>query len=180
MAIATRLSEFKDKGVVNYSKALAIPSDERIPAIAQEKEGRNRLLVALSASLKSALSNINVRMGLSEDQIVELADLIIDESSEDNLSLEDVLLFLQQMITGKTGTINDRMDIPTFFKLFEVYREERYQALLNFRYEQQANHKALGATERASEDATGEKNAHREALSDHLRHIYKQGDEPGT
>ncbi len=173
MAIAAHLSEFKTRGVIDYKRALSIPTSERITALAQNNVDRARVLVALSASLKSAFNNINIRMGLSEDQIVDLADSIIDESADDNLSLEDVLLFLQQLVSGKAGVVNDRMDMPTFFKLFESYRQERHEALLAVRYEQQVNYKALGPTERASEDITSEKDAHRSALNEHIKHIYK-------
>jgi uncharacterized protein YciU (UPF0263 family) len=171
VGIAVHLSQFKERGVINFGMALSVPTEERIPMLAKSPEGYNRLLIALSASLKSAMANINLRVGLSEDQLVELADQIITESSEDNLSLEDVLLFLQLLVTGKAGKIYDRLDIPTFFELFETYREDRHQALLNVRYEQSVNHRALGPTDRTSEET--DKDAHREALADHLKNLYK-------
>lgn len=141
--------------------------------LSKTKEGRNSLLIALSAALNSALENINLRVSLNEDQIVELADRIIDDSFEDNLAIEDVLLFLQELVTGKAGKIYDRMDIPTFFELFENYRQRRHEKLLTIRYEESVNHKALGPTDRSSEDLDKERQAHKEAISDHLRHMYK-------
>lgn len=170
-AIAIHLSGFREMGKVNFGASLSVPAEERISAVSQSKEGYNRLLVAIGASLKSAFSNINLRIGLTEDQIVELADQIIIQSQEDNLSLEDVLLFLQELISGRAGKIYDRMDIPTFFELFENYRQQRHIALLNIRYEQEVNHKALGWSEREPND---EKEPHREALKYHLQRLYKE------
>lgn len=120
------------------------------------------------------MMNINLRVGLNEDQIAELSEQIIEQSGEDNLAVEDVLLFLRELITGKAGKIYDRMDIPTFFELFENYREKRHQAILNIRYEEQANHKVYGPSERSSEDTTSEKQEMREAMRDHLNHIYNK------
>lgn len=176
VAIAVHLSEFKERGMVNYTRVLAVPSAERIPALTQSKKDYQHILTILAVCLKSAFSNINLRIGLNESQIVELADQIINTSFEDNLSLEDVMLFLQEMVTGKAGKIYDRMDIPTFFELFETYRQKRYEALQEFRYEQSANHKALGPSERSSEDSTSEKDAHMEAMNEHLKHLYKDAD----
>lgn len=119
---------------------------------------------------------INLRVGLTEDQIITIATEIIEESKEDNLALEDVLLFLKDLITGKAGKIYDRMDVPTFFELFETYRQTRHDALQDIRYEQSVNYKALGPTERASDNNDREKELHRSALGDHLKNLYK--DEP--
>lgn len=142
------LSEFKERGVVCYNKVLAIPLTDRIPALVATREGRGQVLTALSASLKSALSNINVRVGLNEEQIVELADRIIDQSFEDQLSIEDVLLFLQKLLVGDCGRVNDRLDITVFFERFEVYRQERYEKVMTHREEQNSQYKILGKDDR--------------------------------
>lgn len=173
MQVSLYISDFKERGVVMFNQVLAVPSSDRIPQLATTKEGKTRLLIAISASLKSALKNINLRVGLNEDQIITLAEQIINTSFEDNLGLEDVLLFLEGLITGAYGKIYDRLDSPTFFELFEVYRQQRHEALMNFRYEKQVNHRSLGPAERTSEDTATEREAHRIALGEHLKHIYK-------
>lgn len=173
--VSMHLSQFKEQGIVKFENILLIPSAERLPAITATREGRNRVFVAIAASIRSALSNLNLRYGLNDDQIIELSDQIIDQSHEDNLSLEDVLLFLQQLITGKAGKIYDRLDIPTFFELFETYREDRHKALKNIQYERHVNNKSLGPNDRAS-DEKDDRDAHREALADHLKKTYKPRD----
>lgn len=177
IAVNLHLSTFKERGVVSFQKILAISSSDRIPALSRTQEGRGDILVALTASLKSAFSNINLRVGLNEDQLIELADAIIDQSSEDNLSLEDVLLFLQKLLVGDAGKIYDRMDIPTFFELFETYRQDRHEAILRIREEQQSQHKSFGNPNRWSEaqDKEEEKSMG-EAMKEYMQMQFKNQD----
>ncbi|HRE52253.1 MAG TPA: hypothetical protein PK339_12575 [Flavitalea sp.] len=174
MAITLHLSGFKQRGMVDYARTLQVPTFQRITAMASDREGYSRLLIAISAAIRSALANINLRVSLTEDQIVELADQIIDQANEDNLALEDVLLFLQQLVGGKAGKIYDRLDIPVFFELFETYRQSRHIAMLEARYEQDANYKALGPTERMKDDLDAEKQVNRAAMASHLRELYSK------
>lgn len=142
------LAEFKERGVVKFDRVLMIPNTERIPALVATLEGRMRVSAAITASIKSAFDNINLRVGLSPDQMVEIAEQIIDQSEEDFLALEDVLLFLQRLVTGQAGKIYDRMDVPTFFEMFETYRQERHDNLIRIRDEKHQNNKAHGDSER--------------------------------
>jgi hypothetical protein len=150
--IRNQLALYKEKGIVQYERTLEIPSHERITALVSLPDGRRTVSAALAASINSALTSMNTRLSMNEEQILDLADEIIDQAAEDNLGLEDVLLFLQMMITGKTGKNYDRMDIPTFFEHFEVYRQERHEALLRKREEENVNFKCAGDNRRTSEE----------------------------
>jgi hypothetical protein len=131
--------------------------------------GREVILTSLVASLKSAFANINLRLGLNEDQVVELADQIIDSAHEDNLGLEDVLLFLGELLTGKAGKIYDRLDIPVFFELFESYRQARHEEMKDFRDEITAQHRALPINDRFVHDSVeGERTKSRDAMKKYL------------
>lgn len=170
VAVNLHLAKFKERGVVSFPMVLSIASKDRIPALVITEEGRYEVLIALTASLKSAFNNINLRVGLNEDQMIELADAIIDQSGEDNLSLEDVLLFLQKLLVGDAGKIYDRMDIPTFFELFETYRQDRHVAILRIREEQQSQHKSSGNPERWSETHDKEEeNSMHDAMKEYLK-----------
>ncbi len=170
MAISAHLSIFKNKGIVAFDKVLSISQKDRIPAITATSEGRYGMLIALTASLKSAFNNFNLRVGMNEDQIIDLADAIIDQSGEDNLALEDVLLFLQKLLVGDAGKIYDRMDIPTFFEKFEIYRQERHTQMLRIREEQQSQYKSFGDPERWTE--THDKEAER-SMGDAMKEYMK-------
>ncbi|PWT75791.1 MAG: hypothetical protein C5B59_08025 [Bacteroidetes bacterium] len=139
------LSSFRDRGEVVMRRTLQIPADERIPMLTQTKEGRVQVLTALSASLKSFYENISLKEKPDEYDIVLLASQIIDESHSDNLSVQDVLLFLGDFLRGKYGpTYYNKLDMPTFFNRFENYRQKRHEELLRAREEQQAQYKAMG------------------------------------
>lgn len=170
-----KLMLLKDRGVIQFDKVLAIPNIERIPGIVAYKGGRERVSAALTASIISAFGNLNLRVGMDEDQIFEMAEEIINQSFEDNLAIEDVLLFLKELITGKAGKIFDRLDMPTFFELFEKYREQRYLALKRIREEQHVQGKSYGSPDRWSDmNKDEERNAFHEAMKTYVK--YKPDD----
>jgi len=165
---------FKDNGVVRYDKTLQIPSSERIPALTRTEDGYKQVYTALVIALQQCFSNLNLRKGFNEDQLLDLSDMIIEQASEDNLSLEDVLLFLQQLVSGKAGRIYDRLDIPTFFELFEGYRQERYMSLQYLQYEAHAHYKGLGDTTRSSDGkAENDENTKRVMMDYYKKNLHE-------
>lgn len=169
--VTAHLAHFKSRGKVDYPQLFNIPLKDRIPA-SSNGAGREWVFKAISAALFGAFSQLNLRVGFNEDQLCELAEAIIDESEQDQLSIEDVLLFLQQLITGKAGKIYDRMDMPTFFEMFEGYRQERHKAYKDMRYEKDCNYKAMGDKSRWTQDVDKDKN--REAMGDYIKEQYKK------
>lgn len=166
LAVTMHLRLFKDKGVIRHDKTLQIPTADRIPALTASEAGYKEVFAILTMRLHEAFQNLNLRKGMDEDQLLNLAEKIIEESHEDNLAMEDVLLFLEQLVTGKCGKIYDRLDMPTFFELFEDYRERRHMALHYRQYEMHQQFKAMGDSNRSSEQAVREdlsfKRAHEE------------------
>lgn len=172
--VTLHLARFKEAGKVKFERTLMIPDDERIPALVADENNRFNVFTAIVASLKSAMDNINLRKTFNEDQLLELADLIIDQSHEDQLALEDILLFLQRLVSGQAGTLYDRLDLPTFFELFESYREERYQALRHIRYEQHVHYKNMGDPTRLTGVVDGADSDYRQALVDHYKKQFNE------
>lgn len=142
--IAERLLALKQNGQIDFKAVLAIDFNQRIPQLTKDKEGRDAVLIALSVALRNAMKNFNVKYAMTADQIVELAYAIIDQSHEDQLSLEDIVLFLQKMVLSEYGEIEFKLDMPFFFKCLEVYRQERHEALTSIRNEQHINYRAMG------------------------------------
>lgn len=145
LQIATRLADFKQNGEIDFKQVLSIEGGQRIPALIQQKGGRETVLLALSLSLKNAMNNLNLKYQMNENQVVALADTIIDQAGQDHLALEDVMLFLQKLLAGEYGPVEFKMDSPTFFKYFEAYREERFEAYEKIKYEKHVNYKSMGA-----------------------------------
>lgn len=175
--IIHRLSGFKVQGIVQYDRTLAIQSASRIPALTSTTDGYNTVFTVLTIAIKKAMDNMNLRLGMDERQLMTLAETIIDESNEDQLAIEDVLLFLQQLVRGKTEKIFDRMDIPSFMERFEVYRENRHRALIQVREEEQAQYKGYGDNTRLSDEHDLEKEYMHSAMSDYLRTHYEKGND---
>ncbi len=62
---------------------------------------------------------------MNTEQIYDLSLALIETAEEDNLAIEDIMLFLDGLPKFKYGKVYDRMDMPTFFEMLEVYREQR-------------------------------------------------------
>jgi hypothetical protein len=154
-------------GGTNYLSLARIPTGERIPALA--KADREYVQKILVGQIEYMMKFFNVKNGLSVEQIFLLVDEIIEESEVDNISLQDVYLFCYKLVTGKMGTVYDRVDIPTFMEKFQIHRDERIKQVEEFRYEEQCNHKAMGDTERTSDNQDREKELNRDAIGDYLR-----------
>jgi len=94
------LRQYKyDSGAVNFPAVLKVPTSERIPMLAKQDFQRINMLVI--GALTVAVENLNVKKRLNEIQILDLSETIIDSANEDNLSFEDLMLFLQKLTRGE-------------------------------------------------------------------------------
>lgn len=145
--ISLILRDYKTpQGVVKYDMVLSIPIQDRIPQLAEKNF--TKMVTIISAALTLCFEGMNLKRGMNQIQVVDLAEAIIDTSGEDNLAMEDLMLFLQKLVRGEYGAMYESMDIPKFMTAFEEYREERWQAVSNIRLDAAAQHKVLGDTGR--------------------------------
>jgi len=100
--------------------------------------------MTLAAAITMAMESLNLSKPLTPDQIIDLTDILIDTSAEDYLSLEDVLLFLQQVSRGIMGELYSSIDIPKIMKSFEKYRQERHSEYIRLKEEQDIQRKTIG------------------------------------
>ena len=165
--VFNELCRFKEKGEALPLKVIElVPVNERLPALAKIY-GKDKIAGILSLSITSALNNFNLRVAMTPDQIANLSYAILDEAEQDQLAIQDVLLFLDGMVKYKYGKVYDRMDMPTFFEMLEKYREERHLAFINGKDEAHAQFKAMGDSNRTSQDI--DKEANRNAMQQYLR-----------
>lgn len=115
-----------------------------------EKEPKGTIAMIVTA-LTMAFETMNLVRGMNAGQIMDLADALIETSAEDNLAMEDLVLFLQKLTRGEFGKLYESLDIPKFMQMFEVYREDRFQALRNFRDEENAKYSIDRTEPRSSE-----------------------------
>lgn len=138
------LREYKlPNGSVDYRAVMSVPSADRINGLVAAGEYQ-QVLIILSAGIQVAFENLNLSKPMSATQIVDLADAIIDTSAEDNLGVEDVVLFLQKLVRGETDKLFSRLDSSVFMKEFETYRQQRHIECLRIKEEQHAQFKAMG------------------------------------
>lgn len=155
------LRQYKEQnGTANFPALFSIPKKDRIEALAKDDFRRTSMLVI--AALTMALENINLKRGLNEFQVLDLAEAIIDSAGEDNLSFEDLMLFLQFLVRGKYEMSYESMDIPKFMKLLDQYRDERWKEGIKIRDEKIAQYQSLGPSVRS---------AHKDELADKFNNI---------
>lgn len=165
--VFNELCRFKEKGEVLPMKIIEfVPVSERLPALAK-LYGNDKIAAVLSKSITRALNNFNLRVAMTPEQIADLSYAILDEAEQDQLAIQDLLLFLEGMVKYKYGKVYDRMDMPTFFEMLEKYREERHLAYMNGKEEAHAQFKAMGDSNRTSQDIDKENN--RNAMINYLK-----------
>lgn len=161
------MCRFKEKGEALPMKVIElVPVSERLPALSK-LYGTDKISGILSIAITKALNNFNLRVGMNAEQIMQLAYSLIDEAEQDQLAIQDIMLFLDGMVKYKYGKVYDRMDMPTFFEMFEKYREERHLAFMNGKDEAHAQFKAMGDSNRTSQEV--DKEANRNAMINYLK-----------
>lgn len=167
--VFNEMCRWKDKGNPLPLKVIEnIPVKDRLPGLVTQY-GQDKIVTVLSLAITKALSNFNLRVGMDSDQVVELSLQLIDSANEDQLAFEDIMLFLDGMIKSKYGKVYDRMDIPTFFEMLEIYREQRHKEYMDKKYEQDSQFKSYGDSNRSSEDKEKERDAYRDAMKNYMR-----------
>ena len=166
-AVYNEMCRFKEKGEALPLKVIEyVPVSERLPAL-KNIYGAQKIADVLSIQITRTLNNFNLRVGMNPEQIMDLSYAIIDEAEQDQLAIQDIFLFLDGMVKFKYGKVYDRMDMPTFFEMLEKYREERHQAFINGKEEAHAQFKAMGDSNRTSQDIDKENN--RNAMINYLK-----------
>lgn len=121
-----------------------MPLEDRLPGLV-DKIGLKKVHQTLAVAVTIAMETLNLRQPLTPNQIIDLVDILIDSSSEDYLSLEDVLLFLQQLARGIMGTLFSAIDIPKIMGAFENYRQIRHNEYIKIKEEKEAQYKCQGS-----------------------------------
>ena len=133
----------------------------------------------VTAGITLAMEAMNLSRPMNAAQIMDLADAVIESAGEDNLSLEDVMIFMQKMTRGEYGPLYESMDIPKFMDKFETYRQDRHESYVRMREEMDAQFKALPVSERFSEMHPDEEiRKHKEAHIGHIIARAQQNHEP--
>lgn len=146
--IAIILKQYKLKnGAVNYPMVFNIPSTERLPVLYERDFMQATALVV--GAITVAFEKMNLK-NMTGAIVNDIAETILDSCGEDNLSLEDLMLFLQKLVRGLYGNI-EQLSVARFMNIFEQYRQERHEAILNYREENHVTLKKLGDNGRSAQ-----------------------------
>lgn len=114
------------------------------------KNDPERATTLVAIGLQMAFESMNLSRPMNPGQIFDLAGEILDSANEDQLSLQDVMLFLQGIIRGKYGPLYESMDIPKFMEKFEVYRQVRHVEFIRIKETEHLQFKGMGSADRLS------------------------------
>jgi hypothetical protein len=141
---------YQERGVINFEKVLAISAHARIPNLTHVY-GFENIHKLLGAMLTAFNESLNLIRPMTPDQIFECSHDLVMTTEEDQLSVEDFVLFFKGAREGKYGRILDRLDQQTVFALLEEYRTERHRQYVRIKEEKHLEKKALGPSERVNE-----------------------------
>jgi len=129
--ITNILKQYKEpSGIIKFDEVMKVPLSDRLPSLAEKNIMHATMLVV--AAITMAFEKMSMKKKVDGVLINNIADEVIDTCGEDNLGMEDLMLFLQGLVRGKYGN-NDDMTVSKFMNLFELYREERHKAIVEHR-----------------------------------------------
>lgn len=153
------LQQYQNKDKVNYDLLLAIPLHERIPGLTTEYgyQRMYRLLVTIIREFSMAIPLPKSRK-LNDTRVSVCACDLMLSAYEDQLSLEDVILFFERAKAGKYGSVKKALTHQLINQMLEVYRQERHEAYMAKKQVREAELKNAGPLERTSAEPTSIKN----------------------
>ena len=119
MGMAVTVSELMPAGKPDYKALLHSP---QLSQLAQQR-GRNEILKYLCILITDFCSSLNIKRGMSEEQVVEAAIMLLDECGD--YRLEDYALMFNLAKRGKLGIeLYQSVDILAISQIEQAY--DRY------------------------------------------------------
>jgi len=149
------VQQYGPDGEVKWNALLSIPLTERLPGLIHSygKKTAHKLLVMILKEFTNALPLTKIKK-MTDTRIAIAACEVMLTAFEDQLSLEDVILFLQKAKAGHYGVIKNMSHPVQLLTLMEGYRQARHEAYQKMKDAQHEAHKALGDAERTAHNPT--------------------------
>jgi len=139
----------------NFEALLSIPLTERIPGLTNEYG-----LKRMHHLVKTILNEFCIAIALPKSKkltetktSVVACDLIL-AAEEDQLSMEDLIVFFELAKNGKYGKFRSLLTHYSIMKKLEQYRQQRYEAYIKIKDQRQTEVRLLGPSERISPQPT--------------------------
>jgi hypothetical protein len=149
LIVGLALQQFVKDGNADYHMLLSIPLTERIPGFMHEY-GLKRIHQLIKLLVKEFYSTVplNKTSKLSETKFAVCACEIMLAAMEDQLSIEDLVIFFELARNGKYGSYKGLQAHLIVQQKLEDYRQERFEAYVSLKKQMHQQHKNLGPAER--------------------------------
>jgi hypothetical protein len=149
------LQQYSTADGAKFEPLLSIPLSERIPGLISEY-GLKRMHKLIKTVLNEFCYSIALPKSkkLTETKISVVACDLILVADEDQLSMEDLIVFFELAKNGKYGKFKNLLTHYSIMEKLEQYRQERYAAYVRIKQQKEAEVRLLGPTERISPEPT--------------------------
>jgi hypothetical protein len=147
------LQQYEKDSHVRFDLLWNIAPTDRIPALTEEY-GKKRMYKLIGTLLKEFCISISLpkTKKLNDTRIDVCACDLMISAFEEELSMEDLILFFERTKAGKYGTIKKYLTHQIIKEKLDMYLKERRKAFSNFSQQKHAELKALGPVERICDD----------------------------
>ena len=154
MANLTR-QKFMAEGAPVFENILSIPLQDRIPALMREY-GLKRMHKLVKTLLQEFCYAIPLPKSakLNETRIAVCACDLILAAEEDQLGLEDIIVFFELASSGRYKKFKGMVTHFSIMQKLDLYREERYKAFVSLNEKKHNELKAVGPRERITSEPT--------------------------
>lgn len=115
----------------------------------EKQHGRKQMLKIIFLLVKDFCDSVNVVRNMNEDQMIEAANMLLDECG--NFRLEDYLMMFSMAKKGKLAKLMDRVDMQTVTAIADTYFEQRQNEARKVQEEEERYLNSLGDTERSNQ-----------------------------
>jgi len=149
------LQQYSTEDTANFESLLSIPLSERIPGLINEY-GLKRMHRLVKTILNEFCYSVNLPKSkkLTETKTSVVACDLILVAEEDQLSMEDLIVFFELTKNGKYGKFKGLLTHYGIMEKLEQYRQERYTTYIRIKKQKEAEVRLLGPTERISPEPT--------------------------
>lgn len=139
-----------------------------------KERSRKEILKLVFLIIKDFCSSFNVVRNMNEDQMIEAANMLIEDAG--NYRLEDYYMMFAMAKKGQLIKIYDRIDGQIINEMADAYHQNRQRAAWKAEDEKHQDYKTLGFTQRESpnEDALSDKFSTFGSVLTSLKLAYKE------
>ena len=126
--------DFIENGQPAFIKLMQIPSEHRINAFVYKDA--QKCITTLSALIMIALKHYEIDISVS----TSIAFNIVQECKSDNLSLQDIVVFLQRINSGAYGDFYGKKITPIMLmSKLQSYLDDRHEEITKYRDKEHHN-----------------------------------------